>query len=157
MQLTADQDDIFAYIQDADLWQWQLPSSKQFQAGLAGFGLEYDCNKNPQIFQQLLQLTVASIIQRVSCWSRCRYILHSAPFEGAGCSINDTAMQLQHQSLHGKFALEMLSLSCQQLDLRAVLLEGIHCDLAGAAGTGRTAEACGCCAGGVLSYCPRWP
>ena len=60
---------MFAYIQDADLWQWQLPSSKHFHAGLADIGLEYDCNKNPQIFQQLLQLKVASIIQRVSCWS----------------------------------------------------------------------------------------
>eukprot|EP00891_Asterochloris_glomerata_P005881 jgi/Astpho2/5881/fgenesh1_pm.00080_%23_13_t len=63
-QLTAEQDEMFAYIQDADLWQWQLPSTKQFHAGLAEIGLEYDCNKNPQIFQQLLQLTVASTIER---------------------------------------------------------------------------------------------
>lgn len=92
VQLTAEQDEMFAYIQDADLWQWQLPSTKQFHAGLAEIGLEYDCNKNPQIFQQLLQLTVASTIERVSCSSICKNMLHRAPFEGAGCSILNMAM-----------------------------------------------------------------
>ena len=151
---------MFAYIQDADLWQWQLPGSKQFHAGLAEAGLEYDCNENPQIFHQLLQLTVASTIQRVSCWSIRNFMLRGAPLRVRAAPSSrwpTSPLQLRHQSLHSQSSLQMLSLSCQQLSSLTVLLKGVCCDIAGATGTGRAAEACGCRAGDGVSYCPWWP
>ena len=34
VQITQDQQQIFEYIEDADLWRWKLPDSKAFHAGL---------------------------------------------------------------------------------------------------------------------------
>jgi hypothetical protein len=64
-QLSAEQHRLFEYVQDADLWRWQLPNSKAFHAGLGSMGLEYDATKNPHIFEQLLQLTVENVVDLV--------------------------------------------------------------------------------------------
>ena len=57
---------LFKYIEDADLWRWQLPDSKQFHAGLGEMRLEYDVTKNPAIFDQLCRLKAADIINKVT-------------------------------------------------------------------------------------------
>ncbi|KAL4859293.1 hypothetical protein ACK3TF_001036 [Chlorella vulgaris] len=60
--LTAQQQSLFRYIEDADLWRWQLPHSKAFTAGLMSLCLEYDARKNPAIWDQLLALTPQKLI-----------------------------------------------------------------------------------------------
>lgn len=62
--LTPEQRQLFKYIEDADLWRWQLPESKAFSAGLASLQLEFDAQKNPTIFDQLLDQTPAGLIAR---------------------------------------------------------------------------------------------
>lgn len=62
--LTPDQQQLFKYIEDADLWHWQLPDSKAFSAGFASLQLELDARKNPDIFDQLLAQTPAGLIAR---------------------------------------------------------------------------------------------
>ena len=57
---------LFKYIEDADLWRWQLLDSKQFHAGLGEMRLEYDVTKNPAIFDQLCRLKAADIINKVT-------------------------------------------------------------------------------------------
>jgi nanoRNase/pAp phosphatase (c-di-AMP/oligoRNAs hydrolase) len=61
-RLTVEQQQLFKYIEDADLWRWQLPDSKAFTAGLASLKLEYDAQKNPAIFEQLLAQTPEGLI-----------------------------------------------------------------------------------------------
>ena len=63
--LTSAQQQLFAYIEDADLWRWALPDSKAFHAGFCTLGLEMDANVNPGIWQQLLELVPAEVIKRV--------------------------------------------------------------------------------------------
>ncbi|KAL4458550.1 hypothetical protein ABPG75_013415 [Micractinium tetrahymenae] len=62
--LTPEQQQMFKYIEDADLWRWQLPDSKAFSAGLASLQLEFDASRNPGIFDQLLAQTPAGLIAR---------------------------------------------------------------------------------------------
>lgn len=57
---------LFKYIEDADLWRWQLPNSKQFHAGLGEMKLEYDVIKNPAIFNQLCRLKAANVVSKVT-------------------------------------------------------------------------------------------
>jgi hypothetical protein len=57
--------ELFAYIEDADLWRWRLPDSRCFHAAFGALGLELDANANPAIFDQLLQLLPAELIARV--------------------------------------------------------------------------------------------
>jgi hypothetical protein len=52
-------------VQDADLWAWQLPGSREFHAGLSAEGLEYDVNGNPRVFEALLALDVDRVVERV--------------------------------------------------------------------------------------------
>lgn len=54
-----------SYVQDADLWAWKLPGSREFHAGLSQLGLEYSALANPGIFEQLLRIDVDDIIRRV--------------------------------------------------------------------------------------------
>eukprot|EP00892_Ulva_mutabilis_P006431 jgi/Ulvmu1/415/UM001_0422.1 len=49
-------DQCFRFIEDGDLWRWRLPGAKAFYAGLKARNIEYDANKNPGVFEQLLQL-----------------------------------------------------------------------------------------------------
>jgi hypothetical protein len=60
--LTPEQRQLFQYIEDADLWRCQLPGSRAFTAGLASLRLEYDAQKNPAIFDQLLAQTPQGLI-----------------------------------------------------------------------------------------------
>eukprot|EP00850_Spirogloea_muscicola_P002928 SM000011S19106 [mRNA] locus=s11:879278:883083:+ [translate_table: standard] len=53
---------LFACIEDADLWSWQLTGSKAFTSGLNDLQLEYDANKNPEIFNQLQALVPEDVI-----------------------------------------------------------------------------------------------
>jgi hypothetical protein len=60
--LTPSQLRLFEYVEDGDLWAWKLPDSHAFHAGIGALGLEYDTEKNPGIFDQLLLLTPDQVI-----------------------------------------------------------------------------------------------
>lgn len=60
--LTPSQLRLFEYVEDGDLWAWKLPGSHAFHAGIGALGLEYDIEKNPGIFDQLLLLTPNQVI-----------------------------------------------------------------------------------------------
>ncbi|GAB4821849.1 hypothetical protein N2152v2_008895 [Parachlorella kessleri] len=62
--LTPEQQQLFKYIEDADLWRWRLPDSKAFHSGLGSLRLEYDATKNPGIFDELLAQSPESLIAR---------------------------------------------------------------------------------------------
>eukprot|EP00850_Spirogloea_muscicola_P005767 SM000026S09016 [mRNA] locus=s26:1022469:1025631:- [translate_table: standard] len=53
---------LFAYIEDADLWLWRLTDSKAFTSGLNELQLEFDANKNSEIFNQLQALVPEDVI-----------------------------------------------------------------------------------------------
>lgn len=53
------------YVEDGDLWRWQVPGSKEFYSGLSLLSLEYDVNKNPGIFDTLVQLDPEELISKV--------------------------------------------------------------------------------------------
>eukprot|EP00276_Gloeochaete_wittrockiana_P002079 CAMPEP_0184674296 /NCGR_PEP_ID=MMETSP0308-20130426/87161_1 /TAXON_ID=38269 /ORGANISM="Gloeochaete witrockiana, Strain SAG 46.84" /LENGTH=255 /DNA_ID=CAMNT_0027121885 /DNA_START=315 /DNA_END=1082 /DNA_ORIENTATION=- len=55
---------MFKYIEDGDLWKWQIPDSKAFSSGFADLGLEFDYTKNPSIFETLLALDPDAIIKK---------------------------------------------------------------------------------------------
>eukprot|EP00879_Flechtneria_rotunda_P028747 GHRR01030965.1.p1 GENE.GHRR01030965.1~~GHRR01030965.1.p1 ORF type:complete len:305 (+),score=111.17 GHRR01030965.1:144-1058(+) len=55
---------MYRWVEDADLWRWQLPDSKAFHAGLTSRLLEYNAVSNPQVFDQLLTLDAAHVIQQ---------------------------------------------------------------------------------------------
>jgi len=55
-------DQLYAYIEDNDLFKHLLPSSKEFTAGFHSLGYEFDANKNPNIFTSLLQLDCHKLI-----------------------------------------------------------------------------------------------
>ncbi len=59
------------YVEDGDLWRWQVPGSKEFYSGLLLLSLEYDVNKNPGIFDTLLHLDPDDLISKVGTY-RCR-------------------------------------------------------------------------------------
>lgn len=44
---------LFEYIEDADLWRWRLPNSKEFSSGLKDLNIEFDTRLNPTLFQQV--------------------------------------------------------------------------------------------------------
>lgn len=48
-----------------------VPSSVAANSGLGSLKLEYDANKNPQIFQQLCQLDLKQVINQVTA-ETCR-------------------------------------------------------------------------------------
>ncbi|KAI8467657.1 MAG: hypothetical protein J3K34DRAFT_523545 [Monoraphidium minutum] len=54
----------FGYVQDADLWTWALPGSREFHAGLSALKLEYSATSNPAIFDQLMAIDVDAVVQR---------------------------------------------------------------------------------------------
>ena len=56
---------LIEYIEDGDLWRWQLPNAKAFYAGFHALKLELDANKNPAIFERLLQLSLDDRIEAV--------------------------------------------------------------------------------------------
>ncbi|KAJ3680414.1 hypothetical protein LUZ60_016692 [Juncus effusus] len=47
---------VFKFIEDADIWKWQIPDSKAFSSGLRDLDLEYNVNVNPRLFNQLLEI-----------------------------------------------------------------------------------------------------
>ncbi|KAH0852552.1 hypothetical protein HID58_093935 [Brassica napus] len=55
---------VFEYIEDADIWKWELPGSKAFNSGIVDLGIEYDLNQNQTLFQKLLSLDHESVIHR---------------------------------------------------------------------------------------------
>lgn len=76
--LTLEQQQLFKYIEDADLWRWALTDSKAFHSGLASLQLEFDATKNPAIFEQLLALTPEAVIARWGGSSELRLCLGTA-------------------------------------------------------------------------------
>lgn len=55
---------LFAYIEDNDLWRHALPDTKAFSAGMKDLNFEFDVNKNPSIFDTLAALKVDDVIAR---------------------------------------------------------------------------------------------
>eukprot|EP00775_Hariotina_reticulata_P013850 gene13850-13972_t len=55
---------MFRWVEDADLWTWKLPDSRAFHAGLAGQGLEYSAIRDPDIFDKLLDLDTQHVLQQ---------------------------------------------------------------------------------------------
>lgn len=55
---------LFNYIEDADLWKWNLRNSKAFSSGLKDLNIEFNANLNPSLFQQLLSLDLDSVIKQ---------------------------------------------------------------------------------------------
>uniref|UniRef100_A0A0D9XPG0 DHHA1 domain-containing protein n=1 Tax=Leersia perrieri TaxID=77586 RepID=A0A0D9XPG0_9ORYZ len=59
---------VLKYIEDADLRQWQLPNSKEFQTALSDERAKLNCITNPL----LLQLDVCNLLSRVKSLARDR-------------------------------------------------------------------------------------
>lgn len=45
---------LFDYIEDADLWKWNLHNSKAFSSGLKDLNIEFNANLNPSLFEQVM-------------------------------------------------------------------------------------------------------
>jgi hypothetical protein len=56
------------YVEDADLWRWQVPHSRAFHAGLSGLNIDYGA-ASPQaaeaVFKTLQQLDPAAVVAQV--------------------------------------------------------------------------------------------
>src|SRR6185437_7195305 len=52
----------YAHVEDNDLWRHALPRTREFSQGLFAKRLEYDHQKNPEIFNQLVDLDLESLI-----------------------------------------------------------------------------------------------
>eukprot|EP00128_Syssomonas_multiformis_P011282 Colp12_sorted_trinity150504_noHs@26419 len=55
---------IYNYVEDGDLWRWQIPQSREFYAGINNLGIEFDPNKNPNVFQTLFELDPDALIKK---------------------------------------------------------------------------------------------
>ncbi|KAL4186342.1 hypothetical protein AMTRI_Chr09g33410 [Amborella trichopoda] len=55
---------LFKYIEDADLWRWALPDSKEFSSGLKDIIREFSVDLNPSLFEQLLALEPHHVISQ---------------------------------------------------------------------------------------------
>ncbi|CAL0332612.1 unnamed protein product [Lupinus luteus] len=55
---------LFRHIEDGDLWRWRLHNSKAFSSGLKDLKIEFDAQKNPSLFDQLLSLDLDSVISQ---------------------------------------------------------------------------------------------
>ncbi|CAH8363574.1 unnamed protein product [Eruca vesicaria subsp. sativa] len=55
---------VFEYIEDADIWKWNLPESKEFNSGIIDLEIEYSFNQNSSLFEQLLSLDHDSVIKK---------------------------------------------------------------------------------------------
>lgn len=53
---------VYDYVQDNDLWEHALESSRQFTAGFQSLQLEMDFNKNPTLFKTLQEINVDELI-----------------------------------------------------------------------------------------------
>jgi oligoribonuclease NrnB/cAMP/cGMP phosphodiesterase (DHH superfamily) len=71
LQTTRSNDDanrilqLFAYIEDNDLWRHSLPDSKLFSAGFQSLGLDFDARKESgSIFEKILSLQAETLIAK---------------------------------------------------------------------------------------------
>ncbi|XP_015883754.2 uncharacterized protein LOC107419528 [Ziziphus jujuba] len=55
---------LFEYIEDGDLWRWNLPNSKAFSSGLKDLNIEFHVHLNPSLFKQLLSLDLEEVISQ---------------------------------------------------------------------------------------------
>ncbi|XP_078440627.1 DHHA1 domain protein [Wolffia australiana] len=55
---------LFKLVEDGDLWRWEIPDSKAFHWGLKDMNIEFNVNRNPSVFDQLLKLDPDSVICR---------------------------------------------------------------------------------------------
>ncbi|PKU61129.1 uncharacterized protein LOC110110795 isoform X1 [Dendrobium catenatum] len=53
---------LFKFIEDGDLWRWELPHSKAFSSGLADMKIEYNVNVNSSLFDLLMGLDPELVI-----------------------------------------------------------------------------------------------
>ncbi|XP_020581744.1 uncharacterized protein LOC110025538 isoform X2 [Phalaenopsis equestris] len=53
---------LFKFIEDGDLWRWELPHSKAFSSGLADMKIEYNAIVNLSLFDQLMDLDPELVI-----------------------------------------------------------------------------------------------
>jgi hypothetical protein len=44
---------LFKFIEDGDLWRWNLPNSKAFSSGLKDLDIEFNVNANGKLFDQV--------------------------------------------------------------------------------------------------------
>lgn len=45
--------ELFRYVEDADIWRWQLHNSKAFSSGLKDLNIEYNFRLHPSLFDQV--------------------------------------------------------------------------------------------------------
>jgi len=65
--LSSDQRQLFLYAEDADLWRWKLPQSREFNAGMTELPRDtynFDASTDTGIFDQLLALTPGQLIEQ---------------------------------------------------------------------------------------------
>lgn len=74
-------DQCFKFIEDGDLWRWQLPGGKAFYAGLHARNIEFDAVKNPGVFDQLMSLQPDALVKEVHT-SLLLYALHRSSLHG---------------------------------------------------------------------------
>lgn len=55
-------DKMVRMVEDGDLWRWKIADSKPFYAGLSATELNFDWTENPGIFDTLIALDVAAIV-----------------------------------------------------------------------------------------------
>ncbi|KAJ4960898.1 hypothetical protein NE237_020808 [Protea cynaroides] len=70
---------LFKYIEDGDLWRWNLPHSKAFSSGLKDLNIEFSIRSNPTLFEQLLELDPQFVINRgMTGLSQKQKLIHEA-------------------------------------------------------------------------------
>ncbi|PKA60050.1 hypothetical protein AXF42_Ash009734 [Apostasia shenzhenica] len=70
---------LFKFIEDGDLWRWELPHSKAFSSGLKDLNIEYNINVNPFLFDQLMGLDPELVInQDQESFSRKQNLINEA-------------------------------------------------------------------------------
>lgn len=108
-------------LQDADLWRWAIPESKAFHSGFCSLGLEMDANVNPGIWQQLLQLSPADVIERVSSPKK---VLQN--FEGLGFRVLSRSLQVGlHSQRQGVATMaDAVQRACSQLSAVCISCAG---------------------------------
>jgi hypothetical protein len=127
------------FVEDGDLWRWQLPGSKAFYAALRAQNVEFHANKNAAVFDTIAQLSTPSMVKQVMFASAalCSPATSdrgkmSVSHHLRGCSMctwrwatrESACAALQGQSL----------LQEEEVLLQSVLTETFHVQLGGAAG-----------------------
>lgn len=63
---------VLKYIEDGDLRRWCLPNIKEFNIGLSNWRSKLNCITNPHLFEQLLKISVTSLVAHGSAYIASR-------------------------------------------------------------------------------------